>query len=69
MYRSKPHFLAEAQRGTKFRVAGGAPHPHESERGGPACHSLRSGTRVPRRAASFAYCSAAKRLTARHISG
>ncbi|MGF6852463.1 hypothetical protein OKW29_001349 [Paraburkholderia sp. CI3] len=69
MYRSKPHFFAEAQRGSKFHATGGAPHPHESERGELTCHSLRSGTRVPRRAASFAYCSAATRLTARHISG
>ncbi|MGF6972072.1 hypothetical protein QFZ94_000499 [Paraburkholderia sp. JPY465] len=68
MGRKKPHFFAEVRRGSKFRAAGGAPHPHESERG-VARHSLRSGKRVPRRAASFAYCSAVKRFTARHITG
>ncbi|MGF6960012.1 hypothetical protein QFZ97_005942 [Paraburkholderia youngii] len=69
MGRKKPHFFAEVRRGSKFRAAGGAPHPHEGGCGGVARHSLRSGRRVPRRAASFAYCSAAKRFTARHITG
>ncbi|MGF6741954.1 hypothetical protein OKW47_005765 [Paraburkholderia atlantica] len=69
MYRRKPHFFAAGRRGSKFHAAGDAPHPRESELGGIGRHSLRSGKRVPRRAASFAYCSAAKRLTARHITG